>query len=51
MSRAAETVYAAIRNEGTQRSALDAMQTREQLYQVLGYQECERLLDKLYPQK
>jgi methylisocitrate lyase len=51
MSRAAETVHAAIRNEGTQRSALDAMQTREQLYQVLGYQECERLLDKLYPQK
>jgi methylisocitrate lyase len=51
MSKAAETVYAAIRNEGTQRPTLEAMQTREDLYQVLGYHEQERLLDKLYPQK
>ena len=37
MSRAAESVYAAIRRDGTQRSALGAMQTRAELYEVLGY--------------
>lgn len=48
MSRAAERVYAAIRREGTQRGVLDAMQTREQLYAVLGYHEYERKLDELF---
>jgi methylisocitrate lyase len=48
MSRAAERVYAAIRREGTQRSVLDAMQPRDELYETLGYREQERLLDKLY---
>jgi methylisocitrate lyase len=50
MSRAAERVYAAIRNEGTQRGVLETMQTREELYDVLGYHEHEQLLDRLYPQ-
>lgn len=50
MSRAAERVYAAIRNEGTQRGVVEAMQTREELYDVLGYHEHEQLLDRLYPQ-
>jgi methylisocitrate lyase len=48
MSKAAETVYAVIRQEGSQRSALSSMQTREELYQVLGYQAYEQWLDKLY---
>jgi methylisocitrate lyase len=48
MSRAAENVYAAIRREGTQRGVLEAMQTREQLYAVLGYHEYERKLDELF---
>lgn len=37
MSRAAEKVYAAIRGDGTQKSVLGAMQTRAELYKVLGY--------------
>jgi methylisocitrate lyase len=48
MSRAAERVYEAIRREGTQRSVLDSMQTREQLYAVLGYHAYERKLDELF---
>jgi len=48
MSRAALDVYGAIRKEGTQRSAIDRMQTREELYEVLGYHEYERKLDELF---
>ena len=47
MSRAAEGVYAAIRERGTQRSVVGAMQTRAELYEVLGYEEYERRLDSL----
>jgi methylisocitrate lyase len=49
MSRAAERVYAAIRQDGSQRGVLDAMQTRDELYDVLDYQAQEQLLDRLYP--
>jgi methylisocitrate lyase len=49
MSRAAETVYSIIRASGTQRGAVDAMQTRDELYDILGYHEHEQLLDRLYP--
>ena len=49
MSRAAERVYAAIRRDGTQRGVVDAMQTRDELYDVLGYHEYEQLLDRLFP--
>lgn len=48
MSRAALEVYTAIRAEGTQRAVLDRMQTREELYDVLGYHEYERKLDELF---
>ncbi|HEX5420961.1 MAG TPA: methylisocitrate lyase [Gammaproteobacteria bacterium] len=51
MSRAAERVYAAIIEEGTQAGAIDAMQTRQELYEVLGYYAYERKLDELYPQR
>jgi methylisocitrate lyase len=47
MSRAAERVYAAIRSQGTQRSVLDSMQTRDELYGVLNYYDYERKLDAL----
>jgi methylisocitrate lyase len=47
-ARAAATVYGAIRGEGTQRSVLELMQTREELYQVLGYHQYERKLDELF---
>ena len=47
MSRAAEEVYGAIRSKGTQRPVVRAMQTRAELYDVLGYLEYERRLDGL----
>lgn len=47
MSRAAESVYAAIRSHGTQRSVIDSMQTRDELYGVLDYYDYERKLDAL----
>jgi methylisocitrate lyase len=47
MSRAAEDVYAAIRSKGTQKPVVGRMQTRAELYDVLGYAEYERRLDSL----
>jgi methylisocitrate lyase len=41
-------VYTAIRSQGTQKSVVDLMQTRAQLYEVLGYHEYERQLDRLF---
>ena len=51
MSRAASAVFDAIRRDGTQRAVLDQMQTRMELYEVLGYQEYERKLDALFKGK
>ncbi len=48
MSRAAEVVYGTLRKEGTQQGVVEAMQTREQLYDVLGYHEYEQKLDHLF---
>ncbi len=47
-ARAAEVVYAAIRKEGTQQSVVNSMQTRAELYEVLGYHEYEKKLDELF---
>lgn len=48
MNAAAEQVYAAVRRDGTQRSVVERMQTREALYHILGYHEYERKLDELF---
>jgi len=48
MSKAAEAVYGALRREGTQKHVLDLMQTRTELYDVLGYHDYERKLDELF---
>jgi methylisocitrate lyase len=48
MSKAAISVYEAILEQGTQRSVLDAMQTREELYTVLDYHAYEQKLDELF---
>jgi methylisocitrate lyase len=48
MSKAAVAVYGAIFAHGTQASVLDAMQTREELYDVLGYHAYEKKLDELF---
>jgi methylisocitrate lyase len=46
MNKAAELVYKTIRSEGTQKSVLDHMQTREELYQAIDYYKYEEALDK-----
>ncbi len=48
MSAAAENVYKVLRKEGTQQGVVDTMQTREALYEVLGYHEYEEKLDELF---
>ena len=48
MSQAALNVYRAIRSEGTQRSVVDSMQTRMDLYDYLGYHDYEQKLDALF---
>jgi methylisocitrate lyase len=48
MNAAALKVYHAIRNEGTQSSVLNLMQTRAELYEFLGYQAYEQKLDQLF---
>ncbi len=48
MSASAERVYETLRREGTQAGLLDEMQTREQLYEVLGYHGYEAKLDELF---
>ena len=51
MAKAADDVYRTIREEGTQQSAVETMQTRMDLYDVLGYQEYEDKLDELFAEK
>jgi methylisocitrate lyase len=48
MSRAAIAVYGALRADGTQKNVIDTMQTRAELYEVLGYHEYEDKLDDLF---
>ncbi len=47
MSQSALDVYQTIRQNGSQQQITDRMQTREELYDILGYQEYESKLDKL----
>lgn len=51
MNKAAETVYEAIRRDGHQRNVIDMMQTREELYDRIGYHDFEQKLDKLFAGK
>ena len=48
MSKAALAVYGAIRRDGTQKAVVDDMQTRMELYDVLGYHDYENKLDALF---
>ena len=48
MNKAAETVYEAIRRDGHQKNVLDLMQTREELYDRIGYHAYEQKLDALF---
>lgn len=48
MSKAALSVYQAIRREGTQKNVVDLMQTRAELYDYLEYHAFEEKLDKIF---
>jgi len=48
MNKAALNVYTAIRREGTQQQVVDTMQTRMELYDVIGYHDYEQRLDALF---
>jgi methylisocitrate lyase len=48
MNAAALKVYETIRAEGTQKSALPLMQTRDELYKFLNYHAYEQKLDELF---
>lgn len=48
MSKAALSVYETLRADGTQQASIDAMQTRNELYDVLGYRDYEDKLDALF---
>jgi methylisocitrate lyase len=48
MAKAALGVYGAIRRDGHQKNAVEAMQTRMELYEHLGYHAFEQKLDALF---
>ena len=48
MSRVAEAVYSGIKNSGTQRDVVQLMQTREELYENIGYHEYEQKINDLF---
>src|SRR5271165_5934243 len=48
MNKAALGVYRTLRKEGTQQALLGSMQTREELYEFLGYHAYEAKLDALF---
>lgn len=48
MSRAANLVYKSILANGHQKEVLDIMETREELYEMLGYYAYENKLDELF---
>ena len=51
MNKAAENVYEAVRREGTQKSVVETMQTREELYESINYHEYEKAIDKMLGDK
>ncbi len=51
MNKAAEQVFEVIRKEGTQKSLISEMQTREELYERINYYEYEKTLDRFNSEK
>lgn len=51
MSAAALNVYQTLKKEGTQAAVVDGMQSRMELYDVLGYQAFEDKLDNLFEEQ
>jgi methylisocitrate lyase len=48
MNQAALAVYQALRRDGTQKNVVATMQTRNDLYDFLGYHDYEQKLDRLF---
>jgi methylisocitrate lyase len=48
MNKAALNFYETVRRDGTQKAVVSSMQTREELYDFLGYHAYEEKLDKLF---
>ena len=48
MNKAALNVYKTVRKQGTQNEVVDAMQTREELYDYLNYHVYEKKLDLMF---
>ena len=48
MNQAALNIYQAVRRDGTQKNVVDTMQTRNELYDYLGYHDFEQKLDALF---
>jgi len=51
MNKAAEAVYTAIRRDGHQQAVVELMQTRDELYERIGYHAYEQKLDALFKDK
>ena len=51
MNKAALAVFKDIINNGSQKNSIDSMQTRDELYEMLGYHEYEQKLDTLFKSK
>ena len=51
MNKAAQRVFEVIRKDGTQKSILGEMQTREELYERINYYEYEKSLDEFQAEK
>jgi methylisocitrate lyase len=48
MNKAALKAYETVRKQGTQKSLVGEMQTREELYDVIDYHSYEKKLDELF---
>lgn len=51
MNKAAETVFNALRQDGTQKNVMDLMQTRTELYERINYHKFEDYLDNSFKKK
>lgn len=51
MNKAALDFYQAVRREGTQKNTIGGLQTRDELYDILGYHAYEDKLDALFAAK
>jgi methylisocitrate lyase len=51
MNQAALKVYQAVRQDGTQKNVVSAMQTRAELYEFLDYYAFEGKLDQLFKEE